>query len=87
MGQAPLSMEFFRQEYWSGFPFPSPGYLPDPGIDPGSPALHEDSLPSEPQVIVIATVCCTCVGGILLSAFHARGLPYCLWMDEKTSEN
>ena len=43
------SMEFFRQEYWSGLPFPSPGDLPDPGIEPGSPALHADSLPSEPQ--------------------------------------
>jgi len=35
--QAPLSMEFFRQEYWSGLPFPSPGDLPDPGIEPMSP--------------------------------------------------
>jgi len=45
---APLSMEFSRQEYWSGLPHPSPGYLPNPGIKPGSSALHEDSLPSEP---------------------------------------
>ena len=37
--QAPLSMGFSRQEYWSGLPFPSPGDLPDPGIEPGSPAL------------------------------------------------
>ena len=37
--QAPLSMEFSRQEYWSGLPFPSPGDLPDPGIKLGSPAL------------------------------------------------
>ena len=37
--QAPLSMEFFRQEYWSGFPFPSPGDLPNLGIEPMSPAL------------------------------------------------
>ena len=41
-------MEFSRQEYWSGLPFPSPGDLPDPGIEPGSPALQADSLPSEP---------------------------------------
>jgi len=41
-------MEFSRQEYWSGLPFPSPGDLPDPGIKPGSPALQADSLPSEP---------------------------------------
>ena len=47
--QALLSMEFSRQEYWSGLPFPSPGDLPDPGIKPGSPALQADSLPSEPQ--------------------------------------
>ena len=46
--QAPLSMEFSRQEYWSGVPFPSPGDLPDPGIKPRSPALQADSLPSEP---------------------------------------
>ena len=37
--QAPLSMRFSKQEYWSGLPFPSPGYLPNPGIEPGSPAL------------------------------------------------
>ena len=43
-----LSMEFSRQEYWSGLPFLSPGDLPDPGIKPGSLALQADSLPSEP---------------------------------------
>ena len=47
--QAPPSMGFSRQEYWSGLPFPSPGDLPYPGIEPGSPALQADSLPSEPQ--------------------------------------
>ena len=46
--QAPLSMEFSRPEYWSGLSFPSPGYLPDPGIEPMSPALQVNSLPSEP---------------------------------------
>ena len=46
--QAPLSMEFSRQEYWSGLPFPPPGVIPDPGIEPGSPSLQADSLPSEP---------------------------------------
>ena len=45
--QAPLSMEFSRQEYWNGLPFPSPGDLSDPGIKPRSPALQADSLPSE----------------------------------------
>ena len=46
--QAPLSMGFSRQERWSGLPVPSPGDLPDPGIEPRSPALQGDSLPSEP---------------------------------------
>ena len=41
-------MEFSRQEYWSGLPFPSPGDLPDPGIEPGSPALQADALLPEP---------------------------------------
>ena len=45
--QAPLFMGFSRQGYWSGSPFPSPGHLPDPGIEPRSPALQADSLPSE----------------------------------------
>ena len=43
--QAPLSMGFLRQEYWSGLPFPSPGDLPNLGIEPWSPALEVDSLP------------------------------------------
>ena len=46
--QAPLSMEFSRQEYWTGLPFPSLGDLPDPGIKPKFPTLQADSLPSEP---------------------------------------
>ena len=49
--QAPLSMGFSRQEYWSGVPSPSPGDLPDPGVEPlspASPAPQADSLPSEP---------------------------------------
>ena len=46
--QAPPSMGFSRQECWSGLPFPSPGDLPDPGIEPGSPALRAVALPSEP---------------------------------------
>ena len=41
-------MGFSRQGYWSGLPFPSPGDLPDPGIEPGSPALQADALPAEP---------------------------------------
>ena len=43
------SMEFSRPEYWSGQPFPSPGDLPNPGIEPRSPTLQADSLPAEPQ--------------------------------------
>ena len=46
--QAPLSMGFSRQEYWNGLPFPSPGDLPNPGIELGFPALQADSLPSGP---------------------------------------
>ena len=46
--QASLSMGFSRQEYWSGLPFPSPGDLPNPGIEPRSPTLQADALPSEP---------------------------------------
>ena len=46
--QAPLSMGFLRQEYWSGLPCPPPGDLLDPGLEPRSPALQADSLPTEP---------------------------------------
>ena len=46
--QAAPSMGYSRQEYWSGLPFPSPGYLPDPGIKPRSRALEADALTSEP---------------------------------------
>ena len=45
---APLSMDFSRQEYWHGLSFPSPGDLPDPGIEPRSPALQADFFPAEP---------------------------------------
>ena len=46
--QAPLSMGLSRQEYWSGLPFPSPGELPSPGIEPESPTWQADGLPTEP---------------------------------------
>ena len=46
--QAPPSMGFSRQEYWSGVPLPSPGDLPDPGIEPRSPTFQADALTSEP---------------------------------------
>ena len=47
--QAPPSMGFSRQEYWSGVPFPSLGNLLDPGIEPGSPTFQADALTSEPR--------------------------------------
>ena len=52
-------MGFSRQEYWSGLPFPSPEDLPDPGIEPRSPALQADALPSEPPgKPIIKVECC-----------------------------
>ena len=58
--QAPKSMGFSRQEYWSGLSFPSPGDLSDPGIEPGSPALQSDALPSElprkPVIIMVSNM-------------------------------
>ena len=62
--KAPLSMEFSGQESWSGLPFPSPGDLPDPGVQPRSPALQAGALPSEPSPAIapsawrINTGCC-----------------------------
>ena len=53
--QAPPSMGFCRQEYWSGLSFPSPGQLLDPRIEPGSPALQADSLP--PELLSVVTKC------------------------------
>ena len=47
--QTPLSVRFPRQEYWNGLPFPPPGDLPDPGVEPVSLAWQADSLPAEPQ--------------------------------------
>ena len=60
--QAPLSMGFSRQKYWSGLPFPSPGDLPDPGMEPRSPALQADTLTSEPpqKPIQMANILNTC---------------------------
>ena len=50
--QAPPSMRFSRQDYWSGLPLPSQGDLPNPGIELGSPVLQADSLPSEPPGVL-----------------------------------
>ena len=66
--QTPLSMEFSRQEYWSGLPFPSSGDFPHPGIEPGSPVLQADSLPSEPpgrpQCEIMYWKCVTSAGHV-----------------------
>ena len=63
--QAPLSMEFSRQEYWSGLPCPPPGDLPNPGIKPMSPALQVDSLPlsyyGSPMCLCVHARVCVCV--------------------------
>ena len=61
--QAPLFMEFSRQEYWSGLPFPSPEDLPDPGIKPWSPALQADSLPFELQGNPMTEYMAVCLEG------------------------
>ena len=50
--QVPLAMELSRQEYWSGLPFPPPGYLPDPEIEPRSPSPQAGFLPSEPPGVL-----------------------------------
>ena len=70
--QVPQSMGFSRQEYWSGLPFPSPGDLPDPGIEPRSPALQADALPFEPpgkshlkyKLNLLCRICCTHINQI-----------------------
>ena len=59
--QASLSMEFSRQEYWSGLPFLSPGDFLNPGIEPGSPALQEDSLPTELELYQFSSVAQSCL--------------------------
>ena len=62
--QAPLSMGFSRQEYWSQLPFPPLGYLPDPGIEPSSPvspALQADSLPTEPPGKLLSILVLKCM--------------------------
>ena len=55
--QAPLSMGFSRQEYWSGLPFPSPGDFPNPGIETESAAFASESFTTEPPVIVLYLFC------------------------------
>ena len=77
-----LSMEFFRPEYWSGQPFPSPEDLPNPGIEPRSSALQADSLPTKPQ----GKPRNTGVGslfllqGIIPTQESNLGHPHCRWI-------
>ena len=70
--QLPLSMGFLRQEYWSELPFPSPGDLPDQGIEPGSPVLQADSLPHEPAGIRNSPGKSTRVGSIPFSRVSSQ---------------
>ena len=70
--QAPLSMGFSGQEYWSGLPFPSPGDFPNPGFEPRSPTLQAESLPSEPLTLV-------CPAGVPQSFGGYR--KHCLFVD------
>ena len=65
--QAPPSMGFSRPEYWNGLPFPSPGDLPNPGIDPKSPALSADALPSELPGKLRGKLSLVLMGGAMLS--------------------
>ena len=71
-------MEFSRQEHWSGLPFPSPGYLSDPGIKARSPALQADSLLSEPpgKPTGVHNIC-VCISKLLLQ----RGNEEFIWRD------
>ena len=72
--QTPLSMRFSRQEYWSGLPFPSPGDLPDPRIEPRSPALQADALPSESPGRLL-TLDCAQIDCVKLLEKHSNRLP------------
>ena len=72
-------MEFSKQEYWSGLPFPSPGDLPKPGMEPGSSTLQADALPSEPpgkphkvKAMVFPVVMYGCERWTIKKAEHQR---------------
>ena len=73
------SMEFSRPAYWNGWPFPSPGDLPNPGIEPRSPALQVDSLPAEPQgnPKYIGVGSLSLLQGIFPTQESNRGLLHC----------
>ena len=72
--QAPPSMGFSRQEYWSGLPFPSPGDLPDPGIKPRSPTFQADALPAEPPGKVPQFILIAVDGHLRISSFGGLGI-------------
>ena len=80
--QVPLPMEFSRQEYWSGLPFPSPGDLPDPGIKRRSPALQADSVlsepPGKPKNTGLGSL--SFLHGIYLTQESNQGLLHCRWI-------
>ena len=69
--KSPLSMGFSRQEYWSGLTFPSPGDLPHPGIESGSPTLQADALPSEPQGKPIRLYLCSSIWPLLTNVLYS----------------
>ena len=77
-----LSMEFSSPEYWSGYPFPYPGDLPNPGIEPRSPALQTDSLPAEPQGKPKNTgvVSLSFLQWVFLTQELNQGLLHCRWI-------
>ena len=76
-------MEFSRQEYWSGLPFPFPGDLPDTGMEPRSPTLQADALPSEPPGRFSVKCVCVCVCVCeYYSAIRKEILPFVTtWME------
>ena len=80
--QAPLSMGFSRPEYWSGWPFPSPGDLPNPGIEPMCPTLQADSLlsepPGKPKNTGVSSL--SILQWIFLIQKSNRGLLHCSWI-------
>ena len=80
--QAPLSMGFSRQEYWSGLPFPSPEDLPDPGIEPRSPALQADALTWGGRPIIMTSLFKLLIAymGLFLSFFFLAS-PFCFGKD------
>ena len=93
--QAPLSMGFSRQECWSGLPLPSPGYLPDPGIKPGSLTFQADTLPSEPpgkpktKIPLTSTYSrnSACTTRTLVTLLFSRVLAECLGCSTWTVKN